>query len=145
MRVIIGYGNTLRGEDGFGVEVIEKLQNYNLADTKLISAFQLTPELCLELIEANEIIFVDATYGKDRYKLGSNLIKTTNTTLSHHITPQIIVSILKDVYLLKCNYIIYSMFTDCFDSIDNNIKYQECIDFTVEYIINSIKRENKIA
>jgi len=142
MRVIIGYGNTLRGEDGFGVDVIEKLQNYNLVDTKLISTFQLTPELCLELLEANEIIFVDAAYGEDRYKLGCNLTKTTHTTLSHHITPKVIVSILKDVYFLKFNYIIYSMFTDCFDNIDNSIKYQECIDFTVEYIINSINNYN---
>lgn len=141
MRVIIGYGNTLRGEDGFGVEVIEKLQNYNLADTKLISAFQLTPELCLELLEAQEIIFVDATYGKNRYSLASDITQTSNTNLSHHITPKVIVSILKDVYSLEFNYMIYSMVTDCFDNIGNSIKYQECIDATVGYIVNGTDME----
>ena len=42
MRVIIGYGNELRGEDAFGLDVIKELQKLSLKDTKLISVFQLT-------------------------------------------------------------------------------------------------------
>ena len=32
MTIIIGYGNFLRGDDGVGVKIIERLENINLPD-----------------------------------------------------------------------------------------------------------------
>lgn len=140
MRIIIGYGNSLRGEDAFGVDVINQLQKYSekkdFKNTKLICVFQLTPELCLELLEAKEIIFIDASYSTSLpYSLSCSLhedIKGTN--LSHHISPKIIISMLRDLYKSIFTYEIYSMTTCSFETIDNKKEYEACVKKVAEYL-----------
>lgn len=135
MRIIIGYGNDLRGEDGFGVEVVRELQNKVKKDTKLIEAYQLTPELCLELLVADEIIFIDAAFsGDSHYKLACILEPLNQTNLSHHISPKMILSILNGVYNRYPSYQIYSMLTNEFDKIDDLEKYNRMLEKVVLYL-----------
>ena len=134
--MIIGYGNTLRGEDGFGCDVIKKLENYDLKDTKLISTFQLTPELCLDLLEVSEIIFIDACYlenEKYHYHLGCS-IKEENINLSHHISPKMIIKLLEGIYSKKPQYSIFGMFTNNFVQIHQINKYNESVDRICDFI-----------
>ena len=142
MRIIIGYGNSLRAEDAFGVDVINQLQEYNkkkaLSNTKLISTFQLTPELCLELLEASEIIFIDALYYKDlNYSLVCSLESSKNTNLSHHISPEIIIAMLRDLYKCKVEYEIYSMSTCNFDKFLEKEKYDFCVKEISNFLRNN--------
>ncbi|OHE19195.1 MAG: hypothetical protein A2525_01060, partial [Sulfurimonas sp. RIFOXYD12_FULL_36_11] len=110
MRVIVGYGNVLRGEDAFGVDVIKKLQKFYLKNTKLISAFQLTPEIVLELLEADEIIFIDAcSNAKNHYTLACSLSEQSRFNFSHHISPKTIIAMLESLYDKHPNFFIYSM------------------------------------
>jgi len=135
LRVIVGFGNTLRGEDGFGVDVLEELEKHSLADTKLISIFQLTPELALELQEFDEIVFVDAAHSEsNHYALACNLEKPNQNTLSHHISIWMILSILNTLYECFPKYQIYSMLTNNYDVIENREKYQQNIMQTAQYI-----------
>ncbi len=128
MRIIVGYGNSLRGEDAFGVDIIQALQKYPLKDTLLIETFQLTPELCLELKDADEIIFVDVAYSKsDHYKLACPLSQTAFNSFSHHVSPQVIISFLNTLYNVYPNFEIYSMLTNSFEEIKDLKKYQDCI------------------
>lgn len=134
MRVIIGYGNNLRGEDGFGVDVIDELQNHILKDTLLIKTFQLTPELVLELLNADEIIFIDACFSyAHNYKLACSLIKG-KSNLSHYISPQLLMELLKSIYMIAPNYYIYSMLTNNFDEIVDEILYDNAIKDIVKYL-----------
>lgn len=135
MKVIIGYGNELRGEDGFGVEVIRKLQFLIPKDIKLISAFCLTPELILEMLDADEIIFVDACYDEENhYALACSILKN-GSNLSHHIQPQILMALMRDVYEKKVDYSIYSMLTCNFEMIEDTQKYYKCIDKVTSFLI----------
>ena len=139
MRVIVGFGNDLRGEDGFGVDVVKELQKYPIQNTKLISTFQLTPELALELKEYDEIIFVDAAHSEsNNYALACNIENKTNNTLSHHISIQMILSILNTLYKSFPQHQVFSMLTNSYDSILNQEKYNENISKTVKYIKNSL-------
>ncbi len=125
MRVIVGYGNELRGEDAFGVHVIKELQRFHLKNTKLISAFQLTPEITLKLLEANEIIFIDASNNeKDHYALACSLSRQSSFNLSHHISPNSIVGMLNSLYNKHPNFFIYSMLTNSFDNIRDENMYK---------------------
>ena len=134
MRVIIGYGNNLRGEDGFGVDVIDELQNHILKDTLLIKSFQLTPELVLELLIADEIIFIDACFSpKNNYKLACSLLEQ-KSNLSHHISPQLLMKFLKNIYNLSTSYYIYSMLTNNFDKIVDEILYDNAIKDVAKYL-----------
>lgn len=57
---MIGYGNTLRGDDAVGVAVINILEARRAAQTTLLSYHQLIPELTPVLAEASFAVFVDA-------------------------------------------------------------------------------------
>lgn len=138
MRAIVGFGNTLRGEDGFGVNVLQELEKYPLKDTKLISVFQLTPELALELQEFEEIIFVDAAHSEnEHYALACNLEASNQNLLSHHISIWTLLSILNTLYKSFPKYQIYSMLTNNYDMIENEKKYQHNLMKTAKYIMAS--------
>lgn len=59
--VVIGYGNSLREDDGFGPIVIERLSQ-RIVDPRLelIAPTTLTPELAATLANTVTVIFVDA-------------------------------------------------------------------------------------
>lgn len=135
MRCIIGYGNSLRGEDAFGVDVIEELEKFSLKNTKLISKIQLTPEIVLELLDADEIIFLDTCYDeKNHYKLACSLFEQNDFTLTHHISPKNIIQILKNLYGKSPNFLIYSMISSSFDIIEEPKRYKECIDAVIKVL-----------
>lgn len=136
MKAIIGYGNILRGEDGFGVEVIERLHRSLKANVKLISTHSLTPELVLELLEADEIVFVDASYDPHHpYALACSTLQA-NSHLSHHIQPQMLIFMLQNIYNKQVSYTVYSMLTDSFDHIDDASTYNAVIGELALYLQN---------
>jgi len=135
MRVIIGYGNSLRGEDAFGLDVIKELQKLSLKDTKLISAHQLTPEMTLELQEADEIIFIDTCHDeKNNYSLACSLAQQNNLNLSHHISPKTIIQMLNTLYGNHPDFYIYSMMSSSFDEIMDLKKYRECVNVVSKHL-----------
>ncbi len=135
MRVIIGYGNELRGEDAFGLDVIKELQKLSLKDTKLISAHQLTPEIVLELLDASEIIFIDTCFDeKNNYSLTCSLAQQNGLNLSHQISPKTIIQMLNTLYTKFPDFSIYSMMSSSFDEIMDLKKYRECVDVVSKHL-----------
>ncbi len=57
--LVIGYGNTLRGDDGAGQRVAEIVAGWELPLVRAIAAHQLTPEFAALLAESELAIFVD--------------------------------------------------------------------------------------
>lgn len=63
MILLIGYGNTLRGDDGLGPALVERLVRCSSRDDlRPVVCHQLTPELALELAAADvdAVLFADA-------------------------------------------------------------------------------------
>ncbi len=59
--LVIGYGNTLRRDDGVGVRAAELMAaDPRFAGVEVLTAYQLTPELSLDIATASLVIFVDA-------------------------------------------------------------------------------------
>lgn len=141
MRVIIGCGNELRGEDAFGVDVLKELQKLHLPHTKLISTHQLTPEISLELLDAHEIIFIDAAYDiEEQYTLSCPVLRENGLNISHHIEPRYLMEILKSLYNKTPNFCIYSMASCSFETIKDEKKYKSNVEKIVSYLS---KAENK--
>ena len=135
MRIIVGYGNTLRGEDGFGADLIDELAKHKLKDTKLLKTFQLTPELALELKGYDEIIFVDAAHSdSNTYEIACSLQNTTQNTLSHHISIKMMISILNSLYEHYPTYEVYSILTNNYDQITDKKRYDSNISKIVKYL-----------
>jgi len=58
--LVIGYGNTLRGDDAVGPRAATVIQAWGLSDVTALAVTQLTPELAAPLATARLAIFVDA-------------------------------------------------------------------------------------
>ncbi|MGD1807046.1 hydrogenase maturation protease [Dapis sp. BLCC M126] len=58
--LIIGYGNTLRSDDGAGQRVAELVAEWKLPNVRSFPVHQLTPELAEPISQAELVIFVDA-------------------------------------------------------------------------------------
>lgn len=58
--LVIGYGNSLRGDDGIGPYVAEMLARREMPFVVVQSTTQLLPELAEEVAGARGVIFVDA-------------------------------------------------------------------------------------
>lgn len=59
--LVIGYGNTLRGDDGVGYRVAEQVEAWHQPAVRSLACHQLTPELAADMAECDRVIFVDAT------------------------------------------------------------------------------------
>ncbi len=58
--LVIGYGNTLRSDDGAGPFVARALEARVPAGTRVLDAHQLTPEMAIDISVATRVVFVDA-------------------------------------------------------------------------------------
>ena len=136
MTSIVGFGNPLRGEDAFGHDCIKELKKEICSkDINFLTAQQLVPEHCLELIDSKKIIFLDATFDeKNHYALGNSLQRNEQNRLSHHISPNTIVYALKNLYYKEFDYEIYSIFTNSFEKINCEKSYKQSVERVVSFI-----------
>ena len=89
--LIIGYGNPLRGDDGFGWHAALRLRDL-IHDTaiEILAVHQLTPELMHPISRARRVIFIDAAVGEDPGKLTVAPLETTGApppVFTHFATP----------------------------------------------------------
>jgi hydrogenase maturation protease len=61
--LVIGYGNTLRGDDGVGPLVAAAVAAKRLPSVRVMTVTQLTPELAEPLAAASAAVFIDACCG----------------------------------------------------------------------------------
>lgn len=59
--LVIGYGNTLRKDDGAGPLVAETVASWNLPGVTSWAVHQLTPELAEEIAKVDMVLFIDAS------------------------------------------------------------------------------------
>lgn len=67
-RLVIGYGNPLRGDDGFGWTVAQRLRaeldgDRQCGDVVVLAEHQLTPELAEPISRARLVVFADVREG----------------------------------------------------------------------------------
>ena len=100
MTLLIGYGNTLRGDDAFGVRVAEMLQDMNLPDVEVLTCHQLTPELAEDISAAEHVLFIDASTdlpgGEVRWQevFPSSLPRS----FTHHVKPGQLLTLATQLY-----------------------------------------------
>jgi hydrogenase maturation protease len=58
--LVIGYGNTLRGDDAAGRHAAERLAQAVDREFEALSLPQLTPEVASNIAQADEVYFIDA-------------------------------------------------------------------------------------
>lgn len=100
--LIIGYGNILRGDDGVGWAVAEKLKE--LLPQELVTVqthIQLTPEMAADLSEVEFAVFIDA---QDNEPPGAITCKPVEPltisppSFSHHLTAAALLSLARHFF-----------------------------------------------
>jgi hydrogenase maturation protease len=87
--LIIGYGNTLRGDDGIGYHIAEALgQRIDFA--QVLARHQLTVELADDIARAAWVVFVDADAQSSPGKVTVHPVAADSQLprmFTHHLTP----------------------------------------------------------
>jgi hydrogenase maturation protease len=100
--LVVGYGNTLRGDDGVGYQVAETVAAWQLPQVRSIAVHQLLPELAADIAEVEIVVFVDAVVAIDPPT--PDIIITPifaggdENFSTHIITPQLLLGITQKLY-----------------------------------------------
>jgi hydrogenase maturation protease len=98
--VVIGYGNTLRSDDGAGQQVATLVEDWQLPQVRSLAVHQLTPELAAELATAQMVIFVDAYPESSTVQVHSLTDQVPETTdrLGHTSNPRSLLNLARTLY-----------------------------------------------
>src|SRR5262245_54967619 len=97
--VIIGYGNTLRGDDGIGPWVARAITDCNWPNTLVLAVQQLTPELVEYLVPDHLVFFIDATLDDVAQGVEINRIGPIDSNLrTHQSGPHGLLALAKTLY-----------------------------------------------
>lgn len=105
-RLVIGYGNPLRTDDGLGWVVAQRLKR-ELAggdlggDVVVLAEHQLTPELAEPISRARRVIFVDAREGSRPGRVECRAVAPTrdgSLAFSHDVDPASLVQMARLLY-----------------------------------------------
>lgn len=99
--VVIGYGNTLRGDDGIGWRAVEALKRSGVAaDTTVMAVHQLDPELARAVSEATLALFVDAAREGEPGEVRCVAVTAgaPDSAFSHQLTPAALLALARSLY-----------------------------------------------
>jgi hydrogenase maturation protease len=99
--LVIGYGNTLRGDDGFGPLAADLLAARALPDVEVITPHQLGPEMALDLCATDIAVFLDAAEGGEPGRLAAASIEARGlspSAVSHRLDPGGLLALTRAVY-----------------------------------------------
>jgi hydrogenase maturation protease len=98
MKLLIGYGNTLRNDDGVGQKVATIVEQWKIPGVRSHCVHQLTPELVTDIAQAELVIFVDAAIQQEVEvrKLVSSSEASDN--LGHSLNPETLLSLTEILY-----------------------------------------------
>ncbi len=88
--LVIGIGNTLRGDDGIGYLVAEQLSAVRPPHVSVIATYQLLPEHIDDVRKADRVVFVDASFDLMKGHILQKAIVPAPTPqrTTHHMTPE---------------------------------------------------------
>lgn len=97
--LIIGYGNTLRGDDGVGPRVAEHIEQLGLPGVRTLAAPMLTPELADPISRAHTVVFVDAAVDSPtEVQLRKLEPRDTSQLMAHAADPRTMLALARDVF-----------------------------------------------
>ena len=97
--LVIGYGNTLRGDDGVGPRVAEAIEKLNLPGVRTLVCQQLSPEYADPVSQAHTVVFVDAAVDTAReVQLRKLEPGESSQLMAHAADPRTMLALARDVF-----------------------------------------------
>lgn len=99
MLLVIGYGNTLRNDDGVGPRVAAEIAAMKLPDVQILSCDLLTPELAEPISRADTVAFVDAAMdAPTEVQLRPLAAADSSQIMAHAADPRTMLALARDVF-----------------------------------------------
>jgi len=100
--LILGYGNTLRGDDALGIHAAHALHDFYCTDgnVRVLATSQLTYDLAEDISQANLVLFIDAAVTGPPGEIRSEEILSAdeNVRFTHHWTPPTLLMLCRQLY-----------------------------------------------
>jgi hydrogenase maturation protease len=97
--LVVGYGNTLRRDDGVGVKVAEAVDALNLPGVSVLTRHQLVPELASDLSRARTVVFVDAAAAAEsNLELRQVVAGNDGRILAHAADPRSLLALSRQIF-----------------------------------------------
>jgi hydrogenase maturation protease len=97
--LIIGYGNTLRGDDGAGPAVARATEDLDLTNVRTLACDLLTPELADPVSRARFVVFVDAAIDPPpEVRLRPLAPAESSQIIAHAADPRTLLALARDVF-----------------------------------------------
>jgi hydrogenase maturation protease len=132
--LIIGYGNSLRGDDGVGWQIADQLARLVGDSATVLTAHQLTPELAEPLSGTDLAVFIDACYEGQPGTWTCETIRpdpNPSHTFTHYFTPANLLSYTGAVFGVSPKALLVSVAGGSFD-------YSQELSLTVAAIVPEI-------
>jgi hydrogenase maturation protease len=100
MRLLIGYGSTLRCDDGLGPYLADSL-SARWTETNAMTLNQLMPELAAPISGAQQVVFLDARVGEPPGVIVSETVVERAGpagAFTHHVTPSSLLAAARELY-----------------------------------------------
>ena len=99
MVLVIGYGNTLRSDDGVGQRAVEAIAALHLPGILTLSFPLLTPEIAEPISRARTVVFVDAAVDAPReVQLRKLQPAESSQIMAHAADPATMLALARDVF-----------------------------------------------
>ncbi len=97
--MIVGVGNTLRGDDGIGAYICNTIDKLGITGVSILVTQQLQTEQAEEFLSYDHVVIADATIGNEPVKfhpLGKEDPGPVST--SHHVNANLLASLVEQLY-----------------------------------------------
>jgi hydrogenase maturation protease len=100
--LVVGYGNSVRGDDGIGWHVAQRLSvDPRFDGMTILQRHQLVPELAYDISAAAVAVFIDATTSLSPGQIGVECLRPLERTggpLSHNVNPATLMALSHQLY-----------------------------------------------
>jgi len=141
-RLIIGYGNPMRSDDGIGWCVAERLSaelasQSGASEIAVLQVHQLTPELAEKISQAELVIFVDAIPGEfpGEWTCWEVRPDAENAAFTHSASPASLLALARTLYGAAPKAYFFAM---CGESFDHGDRLSSAIEAGLPGLISEI-------
>ncbi|MGA7161176.1 MAG: hydrogenase maturation protease [Bacteroidota bacterium] len=114
--LVIGYGNTLRSDDGVGTWVAGQIAALRLPDVDVKTCHQLCPELAADIIEYETVILVDASANGEPVAVRESIIsRVPLQPTTHNMSPEILQHTADELYGIAVNVRVFTVRGESFE------------------------------
>jgi len=143
--LVIGYGNTLRGDDGVGPAVARQIRAEVGASVEVIEAYGLTPEVSARVSRASRVVFIDARMGLKAAEINVEELTpedpaSANWTMGHFLAPSQLLAMAGALYGHCPPASLVTIGGQCWEENDRlSVAVQRAVPKAVRVVIRQLK------